>query len=130
SIKRVEDQAAITIAQYFLDTYGLKVHALPLVRTTGKYIRYLPLELCFLQPNQFLSNSKINSAIQRELLAKSTHTPNVYFNRLQAVVEKIATTNPELQEHFGLELTQKPVAFKGRILTPPKMLNAEPKASF
>lgn len=88
------------------------------------------MELCYLVPNQFLSNAKINSSIQRELLFKSTNTPNVYFNKLDTIVKKVAGQEPEIQKSFGIELDYKPVQFKGRVLPTPRQLNGDTRGPF
>jgi hypothetical protein len=122
--------ALTNIAEYFQNEYSMQLQQLPLIKTTGKMARYLPMELCYLVPNQFLSNAKINAQIQRELLFKSTHTPNVYFNRLDSVVKKVAALEPELQRDFGIGLDTKPVAFTGRVLPTPRQLNGDNRGKF
>lgn len=81
-------------------------------------------------PNQFLSNAKINTQIQRELLLKATNTPNVYFNKLGKIVDKVAASESELQREFGLSVDTKPVAFTGRVLNTPTILNSNRNEKF
>lgn len=113
---------SITIASYFETEYDKKLLEWPLMKTSGKQPRYIPLELCLLEQSQFLSNAKINSAIQRELLLKSTNVPNVYFDKLNSIAEKISGTDPELQSQFGISIDKKPVSFEGRVLPTPNQL--------
>ena len=120
----------VTIAEYFQIEYNIELMKLPLVKTIGKQARYIPMELCTLVQNQFLSNSKINSNIQRELLLKSTNTPNVYFHKLDSVVKKVAAIETDLQRSFGIELDTKPVSFTGRVLPTPRQLNADSRGKF
>src|SRR5699024_5567229 len=75
----------VSVAEYFLKEYNLQLQVLPLVKTTGKRAHYIPMELCYLVPNQFLSNAKLNANVQRELLLKSTNAPNIYFNKLDSI---------------------------------------------
>ena len=81
-------------------------------------------------PNQFLSNAKINSSIQRELLFKSTNTPNVYFHKLDGIVKKVAESESELQKSFGITMDTKPVSFTGRVLSTPRQLNGDNRGKF
>lgn len=114
-----------SICQYFFREYGMQLLDLPLVKTTGKTGKFIPLELCFLKNKEiyhFLSLAKINPTIQRELLLKSTHAPNVYFNKLDEIIKKVASTDPQLQRQFGLSLQSRPVTFQGRVLPTPRQL--------
>ena len=120
----------VSIADYFQEVYKINVLEYPLVKTTGKNCRYLPLELCFLIENQFLSNSKINSNIQVEMLEYATHKPNEYFNMLDSVVKKVAKSDIDLQKQFGITLNTEPVGLKGRILNLPRQLNANNNDKF
>ena len=111
-----KDGQRVTIAQYFKTAYGMNLQALPLVQTSGKK-RYLPMELCYLVDKQFLSHTKADKAVQNELLLKSTHAPNVYFDRCKKIVEKVSSLNPALQNAFGLKtISPKPVQLVGRVL--------------
>ena len=124
------DGVTTSVADYFMKEYNMQLLQLPLIKTTGKNAKYLPMELCFLVENQFLSNAKINPTIQRELLLKSTNAPNIYFNKLQNVINKVATSSPEIQEEFGIKLETKPVAFTGRVLQTPRQINGETRSKF
>lgn len=115
------DGTRTTIAQYFQTTYNKRLEALPLVQTSGKK-RFLPMELCYLVDKQFLSMSKMDRTIQQELLSKSTHHPNVYFERTRKIVEKVSSLNPQLQNAFGLKsIAPKPVQLSGRVLPTARM---------
>lgn len=121
-----------TIHEYFLRLYGIELLDLPLVKTTGKHARLLPLELCMFKPDwfQFLPMSKINSAIQRELLMKSTNAPNVYFNKLDTSIKKVASSHLDLQRQFGISLETKPVTFQGRMIPAPQQVCGNPRDRF
>ena len=88
------------------------------------------MELCFLVKNQFLSNNKINSNIQRELLLKSTNAPNIYFNKLDGIIKKIKKSDRELQKDYGIDLDSKPIAFTGRVLPTPRQLNSDMRGKY
>ena len=114
----------MSVADYFINEYNITpAQDTPAVKMTKKGA-FLPLELLFLVPNQFLSNAKINTQIQRELLLKATNTPNVYFNKLARVVEKVAASELDTQRDFGISLDTSPVSFMGRVLNAPRLLNS------
>ena len=119
-IFKQKDGTDISIAAYFKKEYKINVKSYPLVKTTGK-ARYLPLDLAFLVDKQFLSNSKIDSNVQRELLMKSTHSPNVYFDKLEKIVGKVSGIDPALQKSFGIKsICPMPAQFTGRVLPVPR----------
>ncbi|KAJ6216351.1 hypothetical protein RDWZM_007508 [Blomia tropicalis] len=118
-----KDGQSISIAEYFMKEYKLRVQNWPLVKSTGKQARLLPLDLCFLVENQFLSLTKINPQIQRELLEKSTNAPNVYFDKLDGYVKKISSIDINLQKEFGVSIDTKPIALQGRVLQEPRVMN-------
>lgn len=119
----------ITIADHFRNEYNIECLNMPVMRMT-KASCYVPLELLFLVPNQFLSNAKINTQIQRELLLKATNTPNVYFNKLSKIVEKVAASEPAIMADFGVAVDTKPVSFMGRVLNTPQLLNSNRNDKF
>ena len=120
----------VSVDVYFREVHRREVQRLPLIKTTGKMPRFIPMELCLLKPNQFLSNQKIDSQIQRELLFKSTHTPNVYFDKLDNIVKKVANAQPEIRRAFGIALETKPLSFQGRVLPSPVQLNGDNRSKF
>ena len=124
------DGQEVTIKDYFQKTYQLKLEDFPLVRTSGRQPRYIPLELCFMEENQFLSNQKITLSMQREMLRQSTHSPNMYFSKLDSIVKKAATVDLDLQEQFGVRLDPRPVSFESRVLNTPRQLCSNQRDKF
>ena len=124
-----KDGTMVSIAQYFQTEYNIRLKKYPLVKTSGK-CRYLPLELCFLIDKQFLANSKIDSNIQRELLMKSTHSPNVYMDKLKKIVDKVSNIDQGLRKSFGISaICPSPAQFTGRVLPVPRTAEG-PRGSF
>ncbi|OTF71114.1 Argonaute-like protein, partial [Euroglyphus maynei] len=113
-----------TIAAYFYNTYKLSVKNFPLIKTTGKVAKYLPMELCFLVDKQFLANSKIDNRIQQDLLSEATNKPHVYFSKTTTYTSKIKQDGARLLRDFGLDLMVKPAKLIGRVLPPPKQLDS------
>ena len=64
------------------------------------------------------------------MLLKSTNTPNVYFTKLDSIVKKVASCEPDLQQSFGITLDPKPVSFTGRVLPTPRQLNGDNRGEF
>lgn len=123
--KPLERGSPKTIADYFQSTYNIQVKKYPLMQTSGKK-RFIPMELCFLVDKQFLSMSKMDKPIQNELLFKSTHVPNVYFDRCKKIVEKVSSLNPQLQNAFGLKtICLNPVQLPGRVLPAARMAGGQ-----
>ncbi|XP_017478369.1 PREDICTED: protein argonaute-2-like, partial [Rhagoletis zephyria] len=120
----------ITVAEYFINEYNITPDLNTVALKMTKKSVYLPLELCFLVPNQFLSTAKINTQIQRDMLLKATNCPNVYFNMLRKVIEKVAACELETQQDFGISLDTNPVTFMGRVLNAPRLLNSNRNDKF
>ncbi|KAH7638733.1 argonaute 5 [Dermatophagoides farinae] len=121
--KKIDDNKG-TIADYFRNTYGINVKSYPLIKTTGKIAKYLPMELCYLVDKQFLANSKIDDRIQRELLEISTHRPDVYFTKATTYASKIKQDGTGFLKDFGLDLMMKPAKLIGRVLPEPKQFHS------
>lgn len=120
----------ITVADYFMSEYKIRLKNLPMVKTTGKNARYLPMELCKMPKCQFLNSNKLGADIQSQLLHRSTHMPDVYFEKVNNLVKKATKMNPELYDAFKLKLTDKPVAITGRVLDSPALLPSRPRGPF
>nr|SZF06481.1 protein argonaute-2-like [Psoroptes ovis] len=113
------DKEKGTIADYFLNTYNIRVKNYPLIKTTGKNSKELPMELCYLVDKQFLANSKIDERVQQNLLSASTHKPQVYFSKTTKYIERIKKDGHQLIDQFGLNLMIKPAKLIGRVLPQP-----------
>lgn len=131
-----DDGGKMSYIEYFQKNYKLtlKTPQFPLVELTGKGVgtsksKKLPLELCYLYEKQFLNNAKYGPEIHKELLFKSTHSPNVYFNHLGVVVDKMANSAPKILADYGLNMTTAPAKFKGRELIKPQILPVQPGRS-
>ena len=112
----------ITYADYFHEQYGLNLQKLPMVRVTKRNI-HLPLELCQLKEHQFLNKSKIDGNVQREMLFKSTHTPNVFFHKVAKIIGKIKEADSgNLLREFGLDMEPRAARIEGRVLPAPRTL--------
>ncbi|KAJ6219071.1 hypothetical protein RDWZM_004883 [Blomia tropicalis] len=118
-----KDGSEITVKRYFAEKYLINLQEFPLVATKlrGKnsISIMIPLELCFIPENQFLSNSKIGFETQKELLFKSTHAPNVYFNKITNYAKMITSSETGLQNEFGMQIDSKPLSVQGRVLPAP-----------
>lgn len=125
---QTKQKVRISIADYFKKEYGITLKNLPLVKTIGK--KYLPMELCQMPRSQFLNCNKLGADIQAQLLRQSTHTPDVYFDKVNSLVKKAAQMNPELYDAFKLKLTEKPASLTGRVLQPPALLPDRPRGPF
>lgn len=112
----------ITYSDYFFEQYGISLKRLPMVRTTKKKA-HIPLELCHLKEGQFLNQTKIDANIQRDLLFKSTHTPNVYFHKVAKIINKIKEADQDkVLKEFGLDLDLRAARIEGRVLPTPRTL--------
>ena len=119
--------SVITIAEYFKQTYDITVSRYPLVRTTSKAtfskdprerINF-PIEVCELLPNQFVNDSKHDQFVKTELLRLSKTDPNVYFDKVTKIAERISRLEPDFMEEIGFILSPKPVKLNGRVLPLP-----------
>src|SRR5699024_6885645 len=89
----LQKERLTSIAEYFRAEYGIVCLELPLIKTLGTHFHYIPLELAILQGTTFLANSKLNSAVQKELLTRSTLKPNVYFARTTEIAKRVANAD-------------------------------------
>ena len=125
-----EKPKTISIHDYFKKEYKINLQNNFLVKTTGKNPRYLPMELCYLANSQFLSASKIDQNTQGALLLKSTHTPNVYFDKANKVANTLAGIDNALYQEFGISLKTKPIKLTGRALNTPSQLPSDSRGKF
>ncbi|KAJ6224924.1 hypothetical protein RDWZM_003469 [Blomia tropicalis] len=113
-----------SIDEYFQLEYNIILKSLPLVKIAGKNNIYLPMEMCTLVEPQFLSQNKIDQNIQRELLFKSTHVPNVYFNKTSNFVKRIQEIDSDgILKRFGIQLDPQAARIKGRVLPIPNTIS-------
>jgi len=106
---------------YFLKSYNIKLQQLPMVRTSGRKSVLIPLELALLRDSQFLNKTKFDQNIQRELLFKSTHQPNVYFHKVAKIVDRIKESDSDgILGKFGMDITPKAARIEGRVLPAPR----------
>lgn len=119
-----------SVHEYFKKEYDIRLKSLPMVRTSSKNV-HMPLELCYLQESQFLNKTKFDTNIQRELLFKSTHQPNVYFHKLARIMNRIkeSDTHQTLQK-FGMDISPKAARIQGRVLPAPRNLNSNNREGF
>nr|AUI38422.1 argonaute 8 [Dermatophagoides farinae] len=127
--KKTKDQdegQIVSIQEYFLEKYKVRVQNYPLVSTVGKE-QFIPLELCRMVDKQFLNNSKIqaDANIPNELLRVSTHKPLIYFDKLSKISNQIPSLSPELMSEFKTDFFTKPIRFTGRVLDTPRQMNAQ-----
>ena len=125
-IKDQDESQIVSIQEYFLEKYKVRVQNYPLVSTVGKE-QYIPLELCRMVDKQFLNNSKIqaDANIPNELLRVSTHKPLIYFDKLSKISNQIPSLSPELMSEFKTDFFTKPIRFTGRVLDTPRQMNAQ-----
>lgn len=119
-----------SIYEYFKNEYEIRLKPLPMVRATSKNV-HIPLELCFLQESQFLNKTKFDINVQRELLFKSTHQPNVYFHKLANIVKRINESDTtQTLSKFGVNLNTSAARISGRVLKAPLNLNSNNRDRF
>ena len=128
-----KEKGKTSIHDYFKMEYQIRLKQLPMVHVTGKDNVHLPLELCYLQESQFLNKTKFDMNIQRELLFKSTHQPNVYFHKVATIVNRINEADSKsggILKKFGMDLNSKAARFEGRVLPTPRNLNSTNRDRF
>lgn len=127
-----EDGSTSTVQQHFREKYGIEVGPFPLVRSMTPAFRssgnsrekiHLPMEVCQLLPKQFLLEHRQPSDVQTELLSLATLKPNVYFTKVVNFMHTVKQIDSSLLDHFGVDVSAKPVKLQGRVLPLPRVLD-------
>nr|SZF06499.1 argonaute-2-like protein [Psoroptes ovis] len=120
TIKDKNGEKIMSVAEYFDERYNIRLKDYPTVQLIGPANLYVPLELLMMVDRQFLSQSKIDPAIQNDLLFASTNKPLAYFNYVTKFTNDLADINPVKMGNFGMDIVPKPVNFFGRLLVAPE----------
>ena len=103
----------------------LEYRNIPIILLKGgqKNKKHLPVEVCYVYPNQPMPKNLIKSSptMTKAIIEETKCEPLMKLSLIQDSMEVIANESSEAMQMFGLTFNLKPIQLKGRVLKEPKL---------
>ncbi|CDW95239.1 hypothetical protein [Sporisorium scitamineum] len=115
-----KDGRAISIPQYFLERYNLRLQYpnLPCARI-GPRKNAVPMELCIVVPRGPIPATSLTPTQSQEQIRHSALAPPARKQRIDQIRQEVGYDNDPMLRQWGIEVSKAPLDAEARVIAPP-----------